>query len=213
MPVPLTRPMALPVAVLMAVLMPVAVLVTVTTVAVSGETQAHDRLQSCTMQQSRRYARELQDATMRGVRVPAHDAEELHRLLLDLVRSIGLLHVVDAGPAGQVSLSEVFALHELDHRDGLTQQDLATALGLEKSTVSRLVAGLEGRGLVQRERDPDNRRFLRLSLTGEGRRLHATVGHLMHARQSDVLAGMTGAERRALATGLTGLLRALHAPR
>jgi DNA-binding MarR family transcriptional regulator len=141
--------------------------------------------------------------------VPDDDAG-LHRLLLELVRSIGLLHVVDAGPAGQVSLSELFALHELDRRDGLSQQDLTTVLGLEKSTVSRLVAGLEARGLVRRERDPGNRRFLRLALTDPGRELHAALGGLMHARQSDVLSGMTAAERRALSTGLTGLLRALR---
>jgi MarR family transcriptional regulator, lower aerobic nicotinate degradation pathway regulator len=142
--------------------------------------------------------------------VPLQDDEELHRLLLELVRSIGRLHVVDDGDGVLTSPSEVFALHELDHRDGLAQQDLADALGLDKSTVSRLVASLEGRGLVVRERDPENRRFVRLALTADGRRLHREVGHSLHSRQSEVLGRMTAAERQALSTGLAGLLRALH---
>jgi DNA-binding MarR family transcriptional regulator len=138
------------------------------------------------------------------------DGDDLHGLLLELVRSIGLLHVVDAGTAGQVSLSEVFALHELDAGGGLAQQELAARLALDKSTVSRLVAGLEERGLLVRERDPDNRRIVRLSLTPAGHRLHRDLGHAMHARQRSVLTEMSAAERSALGTGLAGLLRALH---
>ncbi len=135
--------------------------------------------------------------------------EELHRQLLELVRSIGFLQVAAAGVDGQVSLSELFTLHELDG-GSLAQQELAARLRLDKSTVSRLVAGLEDRGLVVRERDPANRRIVQLSITDAGRRLHHELGRAMHARQAPVLEGMTAAERTALSTGLTGLLRALH---
>ena len=138
------------------------------------------------------------------------DGADLHGLLLDLVRSVGLLHVVDAEAVGQVSLSEIFALHELDAGDGLAQQELASRLRLDKSTVSRLVAGLEARGLLLRERDPDNRRIVRLSITPAGHRMHVDLAAGMHARQECVLAAMTPAERAALGTGLAGLLRALH---
>jgi DNA-binding MarR family transcriptional regulator len=142
--------------------------------------------------------------------VTRRDEAELHRLLLELVRSVGLLHVVDAGDAGRVSLSEVFALHELDTRGGLAHQELAARLELDKSTVSRLVARLEARGLLGRERDPANRRIVRLSLTPAGHRLHLKLAHAMHARQRSVLAAMTASERAALGMGLAGLLRALH---
>jgi DNA-binding MarR family transcriptional regulator len=142
--------------------------------------------------------------------VAGHDDAELHGLLLQLVRSVGLLQVVDAGPAGQVSLSELFALHELDSGGDLTQQELAARLRLDKSTVSRLVAGLEERGLLARERDPGNRRLVRLTITEGGHRLHRGLARAMHDHQQTVLAAMTATERVALGTGLTGLLRALH---
>jgi DNA-binding MarR family transcriptional regulator len=92
----------------------------------------------------------------------------------------------------------------------VSQQELAERLRLEKSTVSRLVAGLEVRGLLVRERDPANRRFVRLSLTPAGQRLHVDLARAMHERQGAVLAAMTPSERAALQTGLVGLLRVLH---
>jgi DNA-binding MarR family transcriptional regulator len=131
-------------------------------------------------------------------------------LLLELIRSIGLLHIVDDGAPGQVSLSELFALHELAARDGLAQQELTVRLHLDKSTVSRLVAGLEARGLLVRERDPGNRRIVRLSITPAGHRLHQDLAKAMRTRQQSVLAAMTAPERASLGAGLAGLLRALH---
>jgi len=95
----------------------------------------------------------------------------LRRLLRGLVRAGGLLEPHD--PSGvRLSLSEVFALGELADAGTLSQQELADRLGLEKSTVSRLAANLERREWLTRERDPANRRFYRLRLTGaraEGR--------------------------------------------
>jgi len=139
-----------------------------------------------------------------------HDTEDVHHLLLELVRSVGLLHVTDVALVGPASLSELFALHDLDVADGLSQQQLATRLRLDKSTVSRLVAGLESRGLLVRERDQRNRRVILLSLTAAGRAMHRELAAALHAHQSRVLEAMTEVERSALATGLSGLLRALH---
>jgi DNA-binding MarR family transcriptional regulator len=143
----------------------------------------------------------------------AGDPGELHDLLLDLVRSVGLLHLVDAGPGVPGSPSEIFALHELDANGGLAQQDLAHRLTLDKSTVSRLVAALERRGLVHQERDPANRRISRLHLTEAGRAVHAQIAAAFHHRHLEILADMTAQERAALSTGLTALLRTLHAAR
>jgi DNA-binding MarR family transcriptional regulator len=60
-------------------------------------------------------------------------------------------------------------------RGPASQQDLAARLHLEKSTVSRMAAGLEQRGLVVRERDPGNRRLYRLRLTERGAELRAAL--------------------------------------
>src|SRR5438105_12521693 len=94
--------------------------------------------------------------------------ERLHELFMDLVRAAGLLQPDRLVPGYPVSMSQAFALHELHSGMPVSQRDLTERLGLEKSTVSRMAADLEQRGLLVRERDPDNRRLYRLRLTDAG---------------------------------------------
>jgi DNA-binding MarR family transcriptional regulator len=131
---------------------------------------------------------------------------QLHEVLMDLVRLAGVLQPEAFG----ISLSQVFALHELDTDRPLSQQELADRLGLEKSTVSRLVAELERAGLLVRERDPANRRLYQLRITDAGRELHARIGSEWRHRQAGWMADMTSAEKHALYRGLTALIRTMR---
>jgi DNA-binding MarR family transcriptional regulator len=110
-----------------------------------------------------------------------------------------------------VSTSEARALIELLTARGIAQGQLATLLGLEKSTVSRLAAGLERKGWLRRGRDEENQRFMRLYLTPEGREIAAQVWQAWQSRQARILAGLSAEERAGLATGLRGLVRGLAA--
>ena len=134
--------------------------------------------------------------------------DEIRRLMRRLVRLVGLLEPHRHGEV-KASLSEVMALGELSESDALSQQELARRLGLEKSTVSRLVGGMEQRGWVSRQRDPANRRYFRLTLTEQGRGAAERVGQDLQSHHERVLAGLTAAERTALQAGLAGLGRVL----
>jgi DNA-binding MarR family transcriptional regulator len=137
----------------------------------------------------------------------------LHHLLMDLVQVGGLLHADEAAPGQQISLSQAFALHELDTGGGLSQGELAQRLRLEKSSASRMAADLERKALLVRERDPANRRLYRLRLTDAGRALHAHIGTEFHARYVRWVEAMTPAERDALLTGLSALVRVMRTER
>lgn len=137
-------------------------------------------------------------------------SDRLHDLLMDLVRFASLLHPDQTTPEHSISLSQAFALHELDTDAPLSQRDLARRLRLEKSTVSRLVAEMEREGLLVRDRDPDNRRYHRLRLTDRGRAAHARMTAGFHGRYVRLVSGMTAAEREALLTGLPALIRVLR---
>lgn len=141
---------------------------------------------------------------------PHADAEPLHDLLVELLRYVGVLHPEQPARGHPVPMTQVFALHELDTGAALSQRDLADRLGLEKSTVSRLVAEMEAAGLLKRERDPDNRRYYRLRLTGRGRAAHARMGNAFHDRYHRLMSMMTATERDALRTGLAALIRVLR---
>jgi DNA-binding MarR family transcriptional regulator len=133
----------------------------------------------------------------------------LRRLLQQLAQAGGLLEVHDHGGV-RVSVSEVFALGELSEAGSMSQRDLAERLGLEKSTVSRLAAGMERQGWLVRERDPANRRLYRLRLTAKGRAAADRVGADLRARHAALLAALTPAERAGLVVGLEGLIRAFR---
>lgn len=110
-----------------------------------------------------------------------------------------------------ISGSEARALIELMSARGIAQGELAGLLGLDKSTVSRLAAGLERKGWVRRGRDQDNQRYVRLYLTAQGGAIAARVLDAWHSRQARILAALSDDERAGLSAGLRGLVRGLAA--
>ena len=138
------------------------------------------------------------------------DAERIHELLMDLVRAAGMLQPEQTVPGHQISMSQAFALHELDIDSPLSQQELGDRLRLEKSSVSRMAADMEQKGLLVRERDPDNQRQYRLRLTDRGRDLHLHMASAFHAQYESWAVEMTGAERAALIKGLPALVRVIR---
>ncbi|MEU4315270.1 MarR family transcriptional regulator [Nocardia sp. NPDC024068] len=72
-----------------------------------------------------------------------------------------------------IGLSEYQALRRLAHaEDGeLRMQELAELIGLNQSSVSRLVARLESGGLSRRDHCPKDRRGVYTVITEEGRAL------------------------------------------
>src|SRR5262245_62333923 len=156
---------------------------------------------------------------------------DLDRLLAQLLRVVNPAAVPGAGAAAAdgdkqavtehtaaagagfpaVSTSEARALIELLAARGIAQGQLAALLGLEKSTVSRLAAGLESKGWIRRGRDEQNHRYVRLYLTPQGRAVADRLWQAWQSRQARILAGLTDEERAGLATGLRGVLRGLAA--
>lgn len=136
--------------------------------------------------------------------------QRLHTLMMELVRVVGLVQLEEAASGQSISLSQAFALHELDTDVPLSQQDLAERLHLEKSSVSRMAAEMERNGLLVRERHPGNRRIYRLRLTDRGRELHLGIASASHQRWVEWVSTMTPAEADALLTGLAALVRAVH---
>lgn len=82
---------------------------------------------------------------------------------------------------------------------------LANATHVTSGTMTNRIDRLEGRGFVFREPDPDDRRGVRVSLTGEGREsVDGALADLVQA-EADVLSGLSKSEQGELAA----LLRAL----
>lgn len=64
---------------------------------------------------------------------------------------------------------QIIVLHSLDHEDKQTISDLSKKFMLDPSTLVPVVDSLQDKGLVERRRDPDDRRRVPLFLTAAGR--------------------------------------------
>jgi DNA-binding MarR family transcriptional regulator len=82
-----------------------------------------------------------------------------------------LRHVRREDPATGVPPAQLSALSVLVFGGPRTLGELAAAEQVRPPTMTRIVQGLEGAGLVRRGRDPDDGRVHRLNATARGRRV------------------------------------------
>ncbi|MEJ2481653.1 MAG: MarR family transcriptional regulator [Gemmatimonadota bacterium] len=94
---------------------------------------------------------------------PAYLVQRTARLLRVL-----FLKVVDTTETG-VTPEMWLVLSRLLARDGQSQTELGEALFRDRPNTSRILNGLEQRGYVRREPDPDDGRRTRIRITPEGR--------------------------------------------
>jgi DNA-binding MarR family transcriptional regulator len=117
-------------------------------------------------------------------------------------------HTRTAEVLGSLGLTPaLFALlNVVGAREGAIQQELGSALGIDRSTMVSLIDQLEGAGLATRRPSATDRRAREIALTSKGRRLLQRARGLIAQVEDEVLAGLTAEERGEL---LTLLRRAL----
>lgn len=97
-----------------------------------------------------------------------HDARHLSNALSELIRVVQFRDR-DRSCCYDISVSQCHALKGIVDADGLTINDLAAHLYLDKSTASRVANGLVEKRLIERKRDEGDGRVVNLVATDEGR--------------------------------------------
>ncbi|MEV6411852.1 MarR family transcriptional regulator [Kribbella sp. NPDC051718] len=124
-------------------------------------------------------------------------AEELRYLILAIQREGNRLLAAELRPLG-ITPSQAEVLRVLRDHGPLTLSALGGLLVCETgNSPSRLVDRLVAQGLVQRDTDPDDRRYLALSLTAEGKSLSKRIDAVeekLHAGIDHLVAGQPVAE-------------------
>jgi DNA-binding MarR family transcriptional regulator len=113
-----------------------------------------------------------------------------------------------ARPVGDVTATQLSALASLELAGAMTPRELADMERVRPPTMTKIVAKLEERGLVQRTPHPTDRRQVILAATPEGRAMVARVDRAREAWLAKRLAGLSPEERDTLRRA-TEILRRL----
>ncbi|WP_459611901.1 MarR family winged helix-turn-helix transcriptional regulator [Corynebacterium urogenitale] len=112
-----------------------------------------------------------------------------HALLLELRLFIKNFRGARVTSSLGLTYNEASILSTIRDNPALSSNDLATALQSDKSTISRQVSILKGKGLVEKRKREDNRRINEIVLTEQGRSLLAHSDKLWGQRVARRLRG------------------------
>lgn len=132
-------------------------------------------------------------------------ADRLHSAAIHLLRRLRR-----QDPSSGISAPQLSALSVIVYGGPLTLGELATAEQVRPPTITRLVSTLEGEGLVVRERDPDDRRVVRVRATSRGAQVLKEGRQRRVASLAEQLGALDPGERGVLeqaAAILEGVLR------
>jgi DNA-binding MarR family transcriptional regulator len=103
-----------------------------------------------------------------------NNSNQLRELIRGLERKLGILE--DNGfSCCSISISQCHALVEIGRAKSISLNKLAEVLNLENSTMSRTVNNLVSNELAKRDIDPQDRRYLTISLTDKGQKLYEEI--------------------------------------
>lgn len=107
-----------------------------------------------------------------------------------------------SGLADDITLAQYRTLVVLASRGPQKLADLAGQLAVTPPTAGRMCDRLLQRGLVARQRDSDDRRVVRISLTADGRRVLDEATRQRRAVIASVLAGLSPERQAGIADAL-----------
>ncbi|MGO4615266.1 MarR family winged helix-turn-helix transcriptional regulator [Nocardia sp. 2YAB30] len=105
-------------------------------------------------------------------------------------------------------LGQDHLLAVLWERDGRTPGEVAAALNVTTPTVVKMATRMADAGLLERRRDDNDNRLVRLWLSDAGRRLRRPIQAERQSLEDLLTAGLTSTERKHLFTALAKIHRA-----
>jgi DNA-binding MarR family transcriptional regulator len=125
------------------------------------------------------------------------DTDNIGFLLVDVTRDMRR-HFDERARSSGATGTQWRTLKILERREGINQGKLAELLEVEPITACRMIDRLEESGLVERRRDPADRRAWQIFLTEKSRPVLAELQVTAAGMIEDLLQGLSAAQRRAL---------------
>ncbi len=134
--------------------------------------------------------------------------KELRELTRQLVRNMGLLDKSEASCCG-TTLGQCHTITEIGRAQEISLNELAELLNLDSSTMSRTINNLVDQKLVIREVDEQDRRYVRIKLTEEGRSIFKVIESNMEIYYASLLKDIPEEKHNQIIESLTLLLEAM----
>ncbi len=143
---------------------------------------------------------------------PSH-ADLRHALIEELTAYAPArhMHLMRHWPGGRMSLVHLNVLFVLSEEGPLPMNGLAELLDVSQASATGIVDRMEQRGLVTRERDPYDRRVVRVVLTPQGEGLTAGIAAERRDKLARLLDTLPEEDASALLRGLRAMRRAREA--
>jgi DNA-binding MarR family transcriptional regulator len=153
---------------------------------------------------------ETQATAAAPVHIPAGEGAEPTLLYLMKQVELAIRSRLDDmfRPIGLTAL-QYTALTVLERRPDLSSAQLARNSFVTAQTMADMVTTLQARGLIERHRDPADRRRLVLALTADGWKLLGQYRTKVSALEAEMLSGLTDEEAVALRRGILACRAAL----
>jgi DNA-binding MarR family transcriptional regulator len=131
------------------------------------------------------------------------------RALQVVARALGRIGRERARAAGDFTPQQAEALQLVAERSVLSTSEFAQLLGIDPSTASRNLAGLERSGYIVRRRGTEDARQTDVRLTSRGKRVAESVSSEWTTACALILDRLPRGERQRLAEAVDALARAL----
>ena len=109
----------------------------------------------------------------------------------------------------KVTRAQWWVLAHLSRHDGMMQTELADALDVGKASLGSLIERLAAAGLVERRKDPADRRAKRVHMAKAGRQLLKRMTEAENLFNERILGGLSAADRRTMIRTLLLVKQAL----
>jgi len=140
----------------------------------------------------------------------AADQERFARAAQTVARGLGRISR-ERARAGDVTPQQAETLQLIADRGAVSTSSLATLLGIDPSTASRNLAGLERAGYITRKKGADDARQTDVRLTPRGKRIADTCGNEATEAMLAVLDRLPRGDRARIVDALELLARTLDA--
>ncbi|MCL2151425.1 MAG: MarR family winged helix-turn-helix transcriptional regulator [Oscillospiraceae bacterium] len=137
-----------------------------------------------------------------------NNENDLRELIRKMEAKLGILNEMESTCCG-ISFTQCHTVTEIGRTPNISLNELAEKLNVNISTMSRTVNKIVNKGLANRELDPNDRRYVTISLTETGKNMFEEINNTMGSYFRNVYDNIPRGKRKQVLESLDLLVDAI----